>query len=214
MSNYTHANKYGTLKLGNTVTISDGTYNQTWMIAGFDVEKKRVASDGSTYDNGYGIALVPVTQLTTAQWNTSNTIEGCYLSSNMHTSIMPTVATNLKKVLGSHLISRNVLLSNAYYSSSPYIVTGCSWATAYCTLMSICQLTGAGSQNGSGNDGEANYRLPVFNYTAFKTGSNFWSRGVWGGDDYYRAWAVNSSGSVGNYNVRYSNGVRPLIYIR
>ena len=213
LSTYNHANGYsnGTIKLtcGNTVTIQDGTYNAQWMIAGFDVEHNQVAADGTIYDNGYGIALVPVTQLTTGKWNTSNTTSGGYKSSYMHNTTMPTVATNLQKVLGSHLVQRNVLLSSSVSSSS----NAYTWTTAYCTLMSIGQMTGTfASNNNQYDDGEADYKLPVFDKTEFKTGSDFWSRCV---ADSSSAWRVYSGGSLGyDYRASFSCGVRPLIYIR
>ena len=215
LSTYNHANGYsnGTIKLtcGNTVTIQDGTYNAQWMIAGFDVEHNQVAADGTIYDNGYGIALVPVTQLTTGKWNTSNIVTGGYKSSYMHNTTMPTVATNLQKVLGSHLVQRNVLLSSSVSSSKSNAYT---WTTAYCTLMSIGQMNGTFASNSNKyDDGEADYKLPVFDKTEFKTGSYFWSRGV---SDYSGAWYVNTNGDIsgGQYDVSYSFGVRPLIYIR
>ena len=67
------------------------------------------------------------------------------------------------------------------------------------------------------DDGEANYKLPLFDNMEYKTGSYFWSRGVWGyyGDryGYCGAWIVNTDGSIG-YCVTSTGGVRPLIYIR
>lgn len=201
------------LRVGNYVTIQDGTYNQIWEIAGFDLENQQVAADGTVYDNGYGIALIPRTQLMTATWNNSNTVAGAYKASTMHTNHLPTVVSNLKKVLGSHIVTRNVLLSNSVdgsYHSNSYV-----WTTAEATLMSIGQMTGTfGSNQNQYDDGEAYYKLPIFNSKEYKTGSDFWSRGVWGGNSRYAALCVHSGGSIGNYNVDGTYGVRPLIYIR
>ena len=215
---YNHANGYKStirpLRLGDYVTIRDGTYNVRWMIAGFDMEAGRAAADGTTYNNGYGICFIPKTQLTNATWNTGNTFTGAYKSSTMHTTHLPGIVTKLQGVLGSHLIQRNVLLSNnvdgSYYSNSY------TWTTAYATLMSIGQMTGSFAKNTNKyDDGEANYKLPIFDHKEYKTGSNFWSRGVWDSTDSdYRTWYVGGSGSIGDTIVDFMSGVRPLIYIR
>ena len=165
------------------------------------------------YDNGYGIALIPRTQLVTAVWNSNNTVVGGYKASTMHTATLPTVVTNLKKVLGSHIVTRNVLLSNSvdssYYSNS-YV-----WTTAEATLMSIGQMTGTfGSNSKIYDDGEAYYKLPIFESKEYKIGSDFWSRGVYGYGRSNFAWYVYSDGSINIYSVSYTLGVRPLIYIR
>lgn len=178
------------------------------------MESNQEAADGTTYDNGYGICLIPQTQLTTATWNASNTLSGAYKSSTMHTSHLPGIVTKLQNVLGSHIVQRSVLLSSSVdgnYYSNAY-----TWTKAYATLMSIGQMTGTFAANRNKyDDGEANYKLPIFNSKDFKTGSDFWSRGVWGYDTGdYSAWIVYSDGSIyGNY-VTSAFGVRPLIYLR
>ena len=77
-------------------------------------------------------------------------------------------------------------------------------------------MTGTFSANNNKyDDGEANYKLHIFNSKDFKTGSYFWSRGVWGssyGD--YLVWRVNNDGSIDNGYVNHTLGVRPLIYLR
>ena len=55
---YNHNNGYNGLKLGQTIVINDGMYDMRWQIAGFDLEYKKYASDGTIRDNGYGICLV------------------------------------------------------------------------------------------------------------------------------------------------------------
>ena len=210
LSTYTHDNQYSGLKLGNYVTIQDGTYNTQWEIAGFDMEHNQTAADGNIYDNGYGICLIPKTEVTTGKWNTKDTTVGGYKSSTMHKTVLPGIVTKLKNVLGNHIVNRNVLLSSTVSSdrSSAY-----TWTTAYATLMSIGQMTGTfASHHTKYDDGEATYKLPLFNYEGYKTGSNFWSRGVKGE---INAWYVSHNGNI-YYNRAYSNvfGVRPLIYLR
>lgn len=202
------------LRVGNYVTIRDGIYNAVWEIAGFDMEYNQTAADGTTFNNGYGICLIPQTQLTTATWNASNTLSGAYKSSTMHTTHLPGIVTKLQNVLGSHIVQRNVLLSSSVdgnYYSNAY-----TWTKAYATLMSIGQMTGTFAANRNKyDDGEANYKLPIFNSKDFKTGSDFWSRGVWGRSySNYYAWRVYSDGSITGASVADAYGVRPLIYLR
>ena len=216
---YNNANGYKSttipLRLGDYVTIQDGTYNVQWMIAGFDMEAGRAAADGTTYNNGYGICFVPKTQVTTGKWNAKNTLTGAYMSSTMHTANLPAIVTKLQNVLGSHIVQRNVLLSSSVDEAKSKYSNAYTWTTAYATLMSIGQMTGTFAANRNKyDDGEANYKLPVFNFMEFKTGSDFWSRGVWGRNGDYFAWRVYNEGSIDYNVVSYTNGVRPLIYLR
>ena len=206
------------LRVGNYVTIRDGTYNQIWEIAGFDMEHNQEAADGTVYDNGYGICLIPQTQLTTATWNNSNTLTGAYKASTMHNTHLPNIVGNLERVLGSHIVNRRVLLSSSVDSS--YFSNAYTWTTSKATLMSIGQMTGTFAANRNKyDDGEANYKLPIFNSKEFKTGSPFWSRGFFGYSDEKNkslAWLVYASGDLGyDYVAVYPTyGVRPLIYLR
>ena len=217
MNRFNHDNNYKDgntkLSLGNYVTIQDGTYNTAWEIAGFDMESNHVATDGTVYDNGYGICMIPYNQLTTATWNNSKTLTGAYKSSAMNTTHIPGIVTKLQNVLGSHIVQRNVLLSSSeeFRRSNAY-----TWTTAYATLMSAGQMTGKFASHGNKyDDGEANYKLPIFNNKDFKTGSDFWLRGIQDSNsNFYRAWYVGSTGGFAGYDVDHKFGVRPLIYLR
>ena len=177
------------------------------------MESNQEAADGTVYDNGYGICFIPHAGLTTSTWN-ANTITGAYKSSTMHNTTLPNIVTKLQNVLGSHIIQRNVLLSSSVDSN--YHSNGYTWTTAYATLMSIGQMTGTFAVNTNKyDDGEANYRLPIFNSQNFKTGRDFWSRGVWGlYGAFYSAWRVSYGGSIDSGGVTASYDVRPLIYLR
>ena len=210
---FTHSNYYRNgvteLSLGNYVRIQDGTYNVDWVIAGFDKEYNQSASDGTMYNNGYGICLIPKTQVTTGQWNTSDTTSGGYKSSYMHNTVLPGIVTKLKNVLGNHIVNRNVLLSSTVTSGKSSAYT---WTTADATLMSVGQMTGTfASHNTKYDDGEAIYKLPLFNYEEYKTSSDFWSRGVVNSSV---AWLVSGDGYVSHGSAGYTSGVRPLIYLR
>ena len=216
LSTYTHENNYEGLSLGNYVTIKDGTYNVAWKIAGFDMEHGQLAADGTVYDNGYGICLIPKTELgDSLVWgNSYNTVSGAYKSSRIHEYGLPAMVTNLKNVLGSHIVSRNVLLSDNIagegqkVSSSSY-----TWTTSHATLMSVGQMTGTfASHNNKYDDGEANYKLPLFNYESYVFGyNNVWTRNI-----YYISgvWVIMGSGSLSNLSPNTTGTTRPLIYIR
>ena len=216
LSKYTHDNGYydyttGTkLKLGNYVTIQDGTYNVEWEIAGFDMEHNQTAADETIYDNGYGICLIPKMYVTRDKWNTTNTTSGGYMSSYMHNTVLPNIVTNLSNVFGNHIINRNVLLSSSTNSNG--YSNAYTWTTADATLMSIGQMNGTFASDWSKyDDGEANYKLPLFNYEEFKMSWNFWSRCIRSSS---RPWYVGSDGDTHNDNASATYAVRPLIYIR
>ena len=133
--------------------------------------------------------------------NVSSFPHTSYKQSTMHTSTLPTVASKLRSVLGNHLINRNVLLGsrvNLTYTPTSTNINGTNaytWTTAYCTLLSPKQITGTYFSekytNGSDglysytpseyhsnkyDDGEANYKLPLFNYEEIFMGYDYWTR--------------------------------------
>lgn len=209
-----HDTGYYGATIGSYVTIMDGTYNKEWVIAGFDMEHNHKVLDGTVYDNGYGICLIPKKSLGNYVWDSNNTYNG-YYGSTINTSTLPTVANNLKKVLGDHLVLRNVLLSNS--KGDNWRMNSYIWTTAYCTLMSAGQITGTFASNSNKyDDGEANYKLPLFNYEK-------WSFDAWamlrgyaglGGDGYSRVYGVGTSGNIESAHLRDYHGLCPLIYIR
>ena len=209
-----HDTGYYGASIGSYVTINDGTYNKEWVIAGFDMEYNHQASDGNTKDNGYGICLIPKKSLGNAKWG-DNTVNG-YNGSDINTSTLPTVANNLKKVLGDHLVLRNVLLSNIRNGS--YYADSYTWTTAYCTLMSAGQVTGTFASNRNKyDDGEANYKLPLFNYETWSFDAWAWLRGLGGNNNYYESgfvYGLTTSGGSSWTDCYDSKGIRPLIYIR
>ena len=208
-----HDTGYYGATIGSYVTIKDGTYNKQWVIAGFDCEKNHKASDGNIKDNGYGICLIPKSSLVNVVWDSNTTANG-YNGSTINKTTLPTVATNLKKVLGNHLVQRNVLLSSARDSS--YYASTYTWTTAYCTLMSMGQVTGTFAANRNKyDDGEANYKLPLFNYETWSFDTWAWLRGLYG-NNYYGGgvYGLTTSGGSDYYSCHLSYGLRPFIYIR
>ena len=216
LSTYTHENNYTNgstkLSLGNWFYI-EPYIDVQWEIAGFDMEHRQLAADGTVYDNGYGICIIPRIQINSYYWNSSNTVKGGYISSYMHNTAIPNTVSSLKSRLGSHVVNRNVLLSNSVSRSGS---TGYTWTTAEGTLMSVGQLTGTfAANNNKYDDGEANYKLPLFNYKTKKTQYAYWLRGtkefnspaIW-------AWLINGNGDIVEERPDNSHGVRPMIYIR
>ena len=217
-----------TLALGNRININDGTYNTQWMIAGFDVEYNRTASDGITYNNGYGTALIPVTYVTTAAWknddtnysyftyNTSKTsddktcymIGASYINSTIHTETLSNISSQIKTVLGDHIVNRNVLLSSSVTFNCSYAYsctnkgnqtqnsTDYTWTVSDATLLSYTQLKGTNNDSytysvqgastlyktssieNKYDIGEANYKLPLFDNQSISAGYAYWLRNI------------------------------------
>ncbi len=212
-----HDTGYYGATIGSYVTIMDGTYNKEWVIAGFDMEHNATAADGTVYDNGYGICLIPKKSLGNYVW--SDEIDGFtsngYNGSSINTSTLPAVANNLKKVLGDHLVLRNVLLSSSRNNSNQ--ASAYTWTTAYCTLMSAGQITGTfASDSNKYDDGEANYKLPLFNYETWSFDIWAWLRGLSGLSNFINGvYCISTFGNFGYSNCFNSdNGLRSLIYIR
>ena len=205
---YNHANGYNGLKLGQRININtskwypypfNNDYNdhdKSWYIAGFDMEYNHTASDGSIRNNGYGICLVPYNVMYSSstdiyiRWHDGSTIgyRQPYILSTMHTSTMPSIASNLQTILGSHLVNRNVLLSSSVqHIGDDKGSTGYTWTTAYCTLMSINQLIGypPSIMCNKYDSGEANYHLPLYNFM------NYYYRLYYGQRDEYLTRAVS-----------------------
>lgn len=231
-SRFNHDNNYSDgdtkLGLGDYVTIQDGTYNAVWVIAGFDMENGRVPANGTVYDNGYGICMIPKTYIgSETVWHTEATYPRGYINSSIHKSTLFSISFRLKYVVGDHLVYRNVLLSNDITTSSSNSIglrsRGYGWTEAYATLMSGCQLTGAfGSYASAFDDGEACYKLPLFDYESFNNGTWYWLRGIYGKDSSIgsglRAFTVTNGAitySLSSVEYAYSSYyARPMIYLR
>lgn len=189
------------------------------------MEHNKIAADGTPYDNGYGIFMIPTEPL----YNSSNGMifnDNGYVSTGVHKGLNSTTAEILmkKSILNDHLIKRHVLLSNkTEYVNGNCTNTGYAWTSAYCTLMSAGQVTGKfASNNNKYDDGEANYKLPYFNFTTWQFKDGF-LRGLsnngypQGGHSYDMPWYVASGSEVkvADAPVYYgSKGVFPLIMIR
>lgn len=217
LSRFNHNSFYSdgdtTLALGNYVTIQDGTYNAIWEIAGFDMEHNQTAADGTVYDNGYGICLIPKVYVTSDRWNTTATTSGGYYSSYMHKTVLPGIVTNLNTVLGDNIVNRNVLLSNNVNSATGF-PSSATWTTAYSALMSYKQISDDPDTSGfeKFSNGEASYYLPLFIYEEYGDTSDFsWMRNP-KGFSYVRV--VTTSNTYNSCSASDRRHIRPMIYIR
>ena len=215
---------FSDLFLGDYFTIQDGTYNANWMIAGFNTEYyKGWLVDGSSETQWIAtphITLIPRTPLFNAQMNPTNTTSGGYKGSAMHTSTLPTVVSNLQTVLGTHLLKRYALLSNAVdttrsnmFGNAGGASSSWEWTEVYATLPSEVQIYGSTIWSSSGYDtGEACMKLPVFNFINHVQFSRwtFWLRGVASSSNFCSA---NYNGVANTWGASGSSGVRPVICI-
>ena len=166
------------------------------------------------------ITLIPRIPLFNAQMNSTNTTSGGYKGSAMHTSTLPTVVSNLQTVLGTHLLKRYALLSNAVdttrsnmFGTAGGASSSWEWTEVYATLPSEVQIYGSTIWSSSGYDtGEACMKLPVFNFINHVQFSRwgFWLRGVASSSNFCYA---NSGGYASTWGASNSLGVRPVICI-
>ena len=221
-----HATGYYGASIGSTITIKDGTYNKTWVIVGFDMEHNKIASDGTSYDNGYGIFMIPTESLFKYE-NGDMSLSSGYMYTGVHRKINTELSSFVSdnSILKDHLIKRRMLLSNSANVGSN--TTGYEWTVGYGALMSVGQITGTfGVNNTKYDDGEANYKLPYFNFTTWQFGDYSLLRGLRGTSygnthsSYYdKPWCVSNGSVIDKDAYNYNNGdknpsIFPLIMIR
>lgn len=224
LSRYTHENYYNGLSLGNIIVIN----NIRWEIAGFDCEHNQTAADGTVYDNGYGIALILKERVETGPWHTYEGFPVSYSGSSIRNKVIPAIIGNFTS-FGDHIVNRNVLLSSSvttYGSNTTYYSNDYTWTTDKATLMSGYQLTGtAASYSTKYDDGEANYKLPLFDYENYWFGFDgpysFWTRGIAGGISIsgssiptYAYRITNNGFTATNVTSKSSANLRLMVYIR
>ena len=225
LKNCNYYTGYYGASIGSTITIKDGTYNKTWVIVGFDMEHNATAADGSTYDNGYGIFMIPTESLFNPG-SESMSFNSGYMNTGVHKKINTELSSfaSDNSVLRDHLIKRRMLLSNTTdYWSSPLQTHGYEWTTGYGSLMSAGQITGTFASNSNKyDDGEANYKLPYFNFNTWQFGDYAYLRGLGGSasyndhSSYYdKPWHVSNGSVLGHDIANYQteiNGKKPSIF--
>ena len=213
---YSADNDWKGLSLGNYITINDGTYNKVWMIADFNGNLNK----GDSTIGTKSIGLIPRSEgLLTGYMNSTNTTANGFKGSYMWTTTIPTVVTNLQKVLGSHLLKRRILISNAINTNTHASVggwtgraSGWEWVDCYASIMSEVQVYGSSVFGGGFDVGEANYKLPVFNFINYNQygRATFWLRAVASGSNFASA---SYYGDASCRDASYVYWVRPLIYV-
>lgn len=203
------------LYLGDYFIIQDGTYNAEWMVAGFNTHKNKGNNNIIT---GNHIAIIPRTVLFDDKMNSDNVTTGGYKGSYMHTTVMSTVTTRLNSVLGSHLLTRDALITNnvdTTNKSSAYTAwagasSGWEWVATRCELMTETEVYGAPIFSSSAYDqGEGCMKLPVFNFINHVQFARayLWLRSV-ANSTYFCV--ASGDGTAYHYSASGSLGVRPL----
>ena len=225
LSRFNHDNLYkdgnDMLSVGNYFSTYVNSITIRWVIAGFDLEHNQTAADGTVYDNGYGICLIPKDNIGTSQWTymSRGTVNGYYGSSMNIDTLTSLMRDYRDNVFGSHLVYRNILLSSAAGGSGS---TDYTWDSKNATLMSIGQITGTFAQHTNQyDDGEATYKLPLFDHEMLNLHNS-----TTGPANYYYTRNIGSGNNVyviSNQSYRYvieqtdcfnAFGLYPLIYIR
>ena len=213
-----HGISAGTFKdlyIGDYVTLKDGTYNKEWIVAGLNYNLNR----GCQVNH---VAMIPRLNLLKSAMNSTNTTTGGYYNSYMNQTTIPTVVTNMKNVLGSHMLTFQALVSDTV-NTSAYSMAGANWKGSVtgtwtwrnfnAILMSEVQVYGSMIWSSSAYDiMSACEQLPYFRYHRMRedTGTDWWLSGVSTSASFA---LVTPSGSANYYGASASNGVRPLILL-
>lgn len=198
--------KFTDLYVGDYLNLNDGTYNKTWVIAGFDTEYNKGGANPLTTHH---ITLIPTSKLFDAQMNDSNTTSGGYIATKMHTSVLPGLVTSLQNLLGNHLLPREIEVSNAISGGQS---SNWEWVTAYASLMTEVQVYGSMVWGSKFDVGEGLSKLPLFNYVNPVQYSRvtFWLRAVATANNFA---VVYERGGADRAGAGTQLGVRPLICI-
>ena len=194
------------LYIGDYVKINDGTYNEDWIVAGFDY----YLTTGSPQMALHHVILIPKTPLIHAGMNASNDTTGAYLGSNIVTSVLPSIASALISVLGSHLMQHYEQLSSATASGASSSWTNTGWTIS---LLSECQISGIDLIGNNFDVGSSSKQLPLFRFVnpgAFDSYA-FWTRTVGSATKFA---AASATGTIINLNASDSScGVLPIIIL-
>ena len=213
-----HGISTGTFKdlyIGDYVTLKDGTYNKEWIVAGLNYNLNR----GCQVNH---VAMIPRLNLLKSVMNSTNTTTGGYYNSYMNQTTIPTVVTNMKNVLGNHMLTFRALVSDTV-NTSAYSMAGANWKGSVtgtwtwrnfnAILMSEVQVYGSMIWSSSAYDiMSACEQLPYFRYHRIRedTGADYWLSGVANPTAFA---FVSSSGSALYAYASDSHCVRPLILL-
>ena len=219
--------------------ISDGTFTDlyvgdyivangiTWRIAGFDMRYGRGGGDTTTDQARYNhhAVIVPDTNLTSAQMNTSKTTSGGYMGSAMYTTTLPTVlSTYITPVFGDHVLTYTGVFTNSVDTSATnktggnYKGASDGWTLGYSRkvdLMNEVQIFGTTIWSSSGYEIDYdNIQFPLFRLRPefINKSAMFWLRNVATSTVFAMVYGKGNSGSF-DYHAAISMGVRPCFYI-
>ena len=201
------AGTFDDLFIGDYWTINGVNYR----IAGFDY----YLNNGDTACATHHMIVVPDTCLYTHVMNDSNTTEGGYYNSKMHTSGLDSAKTTAASAFGaSHILSHREFLCNAVSNGRP---SGASWYDCTVELMNEFMVYGH-SVFLPGNDGTNvpyNYtvskgQLPLFahRHDLICNRATWWLRDIVTAAGFAR---VSNSGLASYVNPGGAFGVRPAI---
>lgn len=196
--------------LGEEININD----TIWQVVGVDTELNK----GDMLLIQHHITLVPKTIIGISPiCSTNYKCQGYANSDMMFAKAIPNVETFLESVLGEHLLTRRVKLTNVARDDCSRS-SGTGYYSVKANLM--CQMQVFGTVDGDyGNVydiGDDTAQLPGFATGKVSKCINgwYWLRDIYGydGSTYYFS-SVNTDGSLYAYDVDGPIGVRPLITI-
>ena len=185
----------------------------TWLIAGFDY----YYGCGDTAFNKHHAVIVPLSPLYNHAMNETNTTEGGYAGSLMHTEGLEQAKTQIQQAFGAeHVLSHRIYLINAAPSGRPI---GGGWYDSTvdimnenmvygCMIYAVANISTAFSQNYRVEKSQ----LPLFAmypYSSFNR-SSFWLRDTVSSSAFAIA---NSTGYAGILAASTTYGVRPAFCI-
>lgn len=191
--------------------------NVTWRIAGFDVYLHK----GDTELTKHHACIVPDTNLTSGQMNSTNTTNGGYAGSTMvSTTLNNVLSTYITPVFSNHIITYRNLLTTGI-SGSLYNRWGTNsggsnawdWKDRKLDLMNENQVFGSIVWSSTGYEtGSDNVQLPLFRLAPefICNRAWYWLRSI---VDSSRFTHVHARGLSNNAFASNSGGVRPCFYI-
>ena len=209
---------FNNIRLGDIITINDGTVTCDWLVAGFNTELNKGSTNIISTNH---VAFIPKNVYSNSAMNGSNVTTGGFKGASTMWTTLDTIVSRLNNILGSSLLSRDILITNtvdntkasaagAGYTGSS---TNWEWKNSKITLLSEVQVYGSTVFSSSGMDvGEGFEKLPIFNFITptYYGRSTWWLRAV-ASSTYFCS--VGYDGVAVNTGASYSYGVRPLIIV-
>lgn len=188
-----------------------------------EIESHWNYGDNTNMNKGH-LCLVPSAYLGTAKMNETNTTEGAYEGSQMHTTTMPAVQTALESAFGAdHLLTAREFLTKTvdttHASKGIPQAMGCTifvnnWKDCKVRLMTELEVYGSSCFSSSGEDdrGGLGHQLALFRMDnqAIYNRATWWLSAVAYSTNFCY---VSGYGLVNYYGASYAYGVRPRFII-